>query len=639
MRKLRNALLLLLCALGLSITVCAYGPSDLTIPASAEAIVYGQSGQGRDLTAYRFGDGDNVIVVGFAIHGYEDNWTGDGGALVYTAGKLMEQLDQQMQLVDDWGWSVYVLPCMNPDGLLDGYTNDGPGRCTTTYLSGGTLVTGRGIDMNRSFPTRWTAYSSDRNFNGSQPLASKESAALAKFVQDVKGSGSNVCIDTHGWMTQIITSNGYSALWDVFHSKFPYNTYANCNNGRGYFTAYTASLGYASCLFEFPDGIYSMSQFQRSGYCEDYCDCILSLLTRYGPYDPKPQEPDDPHLAVCPTKDYRDVPRDIWYHDAVDYMVEHGTMRGYNGYFDPDTVTTRAMTVEAIWNSQGRPEVQDMTEEDIIRQRINAADGAKQIPDAVREKYIAWIWKDESGNKTLWEHGVATDVPTAWYFTRSKTGNIRLNVRCYGPDNDETFAYYLYSADWDGEKITLTRSAQRVSKSQVPADFHPTIFNRGSEHIVYTDVPNDKSYTTAVRWATQQGIINGYGDGTFRPDQLVSRQELATILYRTARVLNRDLGGGISLDKFPDGDSVYDYAKEALCWACGKGYIQGEGTPSGIILNPEGGATRAQMATILMRFDGASATSTVTAAAPQMAHAPEPPEPNIAPDADDLDGN
>ena len=119
------------------------------------------------------------MVLGFAIHGYEDNWSRDGGALVYTANQLMQKLDQNMATVRDYDWSIYVLPCMNPDGLMDGYTHNGPGRCTTTYLNGSKLVSGRGIDMNRSFPTRWTSYTGNRNFNGSAPLASKESAALA----------------------------------------------------------------------------------------------------------------------------------------------------------------------------------------------------------------------------------------------------------------------------------------------------------------------------------------------------------------------------------------------------------------------------------------------------------------------------
>jgi hypothetical protein len=285
-RKWLTLLTLVFCMVTCCITARAYDTSNLTIPSSAKAIVYGKSGAGRSLMAYQFGDGENVMVLGFALHGWEDNFSQDGGALVYTAGQLMQLLDKNMDIVDDYDWTIYVLPCMNPDGLIDGYSHNGPGRLTTTYLdSSGTLSSSHGVDLNRSFPTLWTKYTSARNYNGSQPLAANEAKALSQFVQDVKGDGVNLCLDVHGWTQQIITSNGSSStLFQIFKAAFPQNTYSNCRSGQGYFTAYTTTLGYASCLFEFPDGIYSMSQFQKSGYCEKFNSCVLSLAKAYGSY-------------------------------------------------------------------------------------------------------------------------------------------------------------------------------------------------------------------------------------------------------------------------------------------------------------------------------------------------------------------
>ncbi len=123
--KKRVLILLTVCVMALlayTAGAAAFDTSDLTIPGSAKRIVYGESGAGRNLTAYQFGNGTNVMVVGFSIHGYEDNWSRDGGALVYTAGELMEDLDENLELLVDYDWTVYVLPCMNPDGLMDGYT-------------------------------------------------------------------------------------------------------------------------------------------------------------------------------------------------------------------------------------------------------------------------------------------------------------------------------------------------------------------------------------------------------------------------------------------------------------------------------------------------------------------------------------
>ncbi len=277
---------LLLCSMLFSGRAAAYDSSNLTIPSCATAITYGTSGEGRPLMAYQFGSGKNVMVLGYEIHGYEDNFDRDGGALVYAAGQMMNLLASNQSLLEDYDWTVYVLPSMNPDGLISGYSHNGPGRLTTSYLtSSGNLSYAKGIDMNRSFPTGWISYTSARNYNGSAPLACRESAALAKFVQNVRGDGVNMCFDVHGWFSQIITSNGYdNVLYKTLKAAFPGNTYASCRGGSGYFTAYTTTLGYTSCLFEFPSDVYSLQGFQRSGYCEKFNSSILTIAKHYGTY-------------------------------------------------------------------------------------------------------------------------------------------------------------------------------------------------------------------------------------------------------------------------------------------------------------------------------------------------------------------
>ena len=284
--------LYLVCLFLLSVLLCtgladAYDSSNLTIPSCATAIQYGSSGAGRPLMAYQFGSGKNVMVLGYEIHGYEDNFSKDGGALVWAAGQMMNDLSSNLTLLDEYDWTVYVLPSMNPDGLIDGYSHNGPGRLTTTYIdASGNLSSAHGVDMNRSFPANWVRQTSGRNYTGPAPLASRESAALAKFVQDVKGSGTNMCFDVHGWFSQIITSNGYSTMYYTLKNAFPGNSYASCRGGAGYFTAYTTSLGYISCLFEYPGDVSSLAYFQRSGYCAKFNNAILSLVKSYGQYNP-----------------------------------------------------------------------------------------------------------------------------------------------------------------------------------------------------------------------------------------------------------------------------------------------------------------------------------------------------------------
>ena len=256
-----------------------YRLDDLSIPSDAKAIVYGTSGEGRNLLAYQFGSGENVMVLGFGIHGYEDNWDRDAEALIYTADQLMEQLSQNHSILQEYDWTVYVLPCMNPDGFYSGYSANGPGRRTTRYYDADGILARGGVDLNRSFPHRWEEFTDSRYYNGSMPLVAPEAKALAQFIQDVQGPRTNILIDTHGWMAQIIPSDSENVIYQVFKQSFPGNTYADLDNGKGYFAAYAADLGYNACLFEFPDGIHNLDQFKRSSYCERFTNSIIKLLT------------------------------------------------------------------------------------------------------------------------------------------------------------------------------------------------------------------------------------------------------------------------------------------------------------------------------------------------------------------------
>ena len=107
-------------------------------------------------------------------------------------------------------------------------------------------------------------------------------------------------------------------------------------------------------------------------------------------------------------------------------------------------------------------------------------------------------------------------------------------------------------------------------------------------------------YKPAIAWAEQTGVVDGYEDGTFRPGQPVNRMEFAQMLYNYAQYKGCDLSAKGDLTAFPDGDSVQPWAETAMTWANGNALINGhdDGT-----LEPGGTTTRAQAASILMRFD------------------------------------
>lgn len=110
----------------------------------------------------------------------------------------------------------------------------------------------------------------------------------------------------------------------------------------------------------------------------------------------------------------------------------------------------------------------------------------------------------------------------------------------------------------------------------------------------YSDVAGDADYAEAIRWATSEGYVGGYGDGTFCPDDTVSREELVTILWRyNGSPMLMDY---TDLSQFSDADEISQWAQPALAWAHQKGYIA---TVDGSRLDPQGDATRALAESIL----------------------------------------
>ena len=114
----------------------------------------------------------------------------------------------------------------------------------------------------------------------------------------------------------------------------------------------------------------------------------------------------------------------------------------------------------------------------------------------------------------------------------------------------------------------------------------------------FTDVEAGTWYTDAVAWAAANGIVNGTTDTTFAPGEDITREQLVTVLYRYVESKGYDVSASADLSGYPDAGQVQDYAQPAMAWAVAEGIVEGvDGT-----LNPTGDATRAQIATILMRF-------------------------------------
>lgn len=169
-----------------------------------------------------------------------------------------------------------------------------------------------------------------------------------------------------------------------------------------------------------------------------------------------------------------------------------------------------------------------------------------------------------------------TDVaPGAWYYDAVKYA---VNHGLFYGTSDTTFS--PNSAMTRGMLVTVLYRMENEPEAD-PADF--------------LDVGSGQYYSEAVAWAAANGIVKGYGNGNFGPNDPITREQLAAILYRYS---GSPATAG-TLDSFTDANKASGYVLDALRWAVEQGIIQGKGNG---ILDPAGRATRAEVAAMLQRF-------------------------------------
>lgn len=125
----------------------------------------------------------------------------------------------------------------------------------------------------------------------------------------------------------------------------------------------------------------------------------------------------------------------------------------------------------------------------------------------------------------------------------------------------------------------------------------------------FGDTAGGAWYTEAVRWAAGCGVVKGYDNGCFGPNDAVTREQMVTILYRYAQHKSYDVSAGedTNILSFDDAFAVSEYAIPAMQWACGSGMVRGIAQKGGMLLAPRDTTTRAQAATLIMRFQSAFA--------------------------------
>ena len=115
----------------------------------------------------------------------------------------------------------------------------------------------------------------------------------------------------------------------------------------------------------------------------------------------------------------------------------------------------------------------------------------------------------------------------------------------------------------------------------------------------FSDVSSSSYYYYAVLWASKYGIVDGLGNNMFGPDQAITREQFAVILYRYAQHCGYSTSANSTLVGYADSNKISSYALTAMRWACGAGLFEGDERAN---LNPQGQTTRAAAAKLLMTF-------------------------------------
>lgn len=213
-----------------------YGRSGLAIAGD---------GRGSNLKYYKYGKGWKVLFANFSIHGFEDSYNHDGAELTYIAEEFKKYLDHHIDENIVNNWTIYIFPCLNPDGQTHGYTQNGPGRNTLFSAAPGN----KGIDMNRNWSIGYKRENSNRYYNGTAPFQAYEAASLRDFIVNHQGIQSNITVDTHGWLNETI---GDEALGSYYRNYFGLPNHIH-SYGSGYLVNWARTLRNGrSVLVELP---------------------------------------------------------------------------------------------------------------------------------------------------------------------------------------------------------------------------------------------------------------------------------------------------------------------------------------------------------------------------------------------------
>lgn len=215
---------------------------------------------------------------------------------------------------------------------------------------------------------------------------------------------------------------------------------------------------------------------------------------------------------------------------------------------------------------------------------------------------------DSKGNETVIKTAVATENGLELLVTGNVSVQIKDNAKKFVDIADDYWAKgavdFVSSREiFKGVYETVFAPADLVNRGMMATVLYRLADAKAEGSNNFFDVPDGTWYTDAVTWANRSGVVTGYADGTFGPADAVTREQMATMLFRYAKAMGMDISAKGDVSKFSDANDVSSWASEAMTWAVGVGLINGVADPAtGTTLSPTKTATRAEVATIMQRM-------------------------------------
>ena len=259
--------------------------------------------------------------------------------------------------------------------------------------------------------------------------------------------------------------------------------------------------------------------------------------------------------------------------------------------------STLKVTIEATDDSSTRIEVK------VGDKVVDSLKGGMSVEIPAAKGNVLVI-VDAKGNETVVRKSVITD----------KMARALLDGSCTVKTVDNSKKFADVGTSWYTDAVNFA-SSHELFKGATDTSFDPeghmtramltTVLWRLENEAtpvasaVFKDAGAGSWFSEGIAWASEAGIVQGYGDGTFGPDDSITREQLATMLYRYAKHAGMNTKSSKGLSGFADQNSVSGYALEAMQWAVATGLVQGKNNG---LLDPAGNATRAEVAQIAQRL-------------------------------------